>query len=210
MYSDAIQLHVFSDYICPFCYIANKRLQQLDQNFNLSIHWYHIEIHPDIPEHGIELSDLTYQSSPMRSVMHSVNQLSHEDNISLKLPNHIPKSQKALLLAEAAKQCGDKRYNQLHNLLFSSFYSDDIDIGDNDHLLAIAAECDIPSTIAYQAWRDPHYQSRLQQNHYLARQMGIHATPAFIVGEQVLLGVQSIELLHDCFMNSKQVRRYAN
>lgn len=37
---------VFSDYICPFCYIRERRLARLSEHYDLSVDWRFLEIHP--------------------------------------------------------------------------------------------------------------------------------------------------------------------
>ena len=46
---------VFSDYICPFCYIGDLRLDRLREHFDLKINWMLLEIHPETPAGGMPI-----------------------------------------------------------------------------------------------------------------------------------------------------------
>ena len=37
---------VFTDYICPFCYVGDARLDRLREDYALKINWCFVEIHP--------------------------------------------------------------------------------------------------------------------------------------------------------------------
>mgnify|MGYP001821638697 FL=1 len=41
-----LKVTVYSDYICPFCYVGNHRLQRLRDSYELKINWCLLEIHP--------------------------------------------------------------------------------------------------------------------------------------------------------------------
>ena len=43
---------IYSDYICPFCYIGKDRADRLQQEFDVEIEWKGFEIHPETPEEG--------------------------------------------------------------------------------------------------------------------------------------------------------------
>ena len=43
---------VFTDYICPFCYVGDVRLERLRTDYDLKINWCFLEIHPETPSTG--------------------------------------------------------------------------------------------------------------------------------------------------------------
>ncbi|HEX3035642.1 MAG TPA: DsbA family protein [Thermodesulfobacteriota bacterium] len=45
-------LVIFSDYICPFCFFALKKVKKLQAEYNVEVEWKNYEIHPDIPKDG--------------------------------------------------------------------------------------------------------------------------------------------------------------
>ena len=51
---------VFSDYICPFCYVGDVRLDRLREDYDLRINWCFHELHPDTPAAGMDTSCLGY------------------------------------------------------------------------------------------------------------------------------------------------------
>ncbi|MEL6537871.1 MAG: DsbA family protein, partial [Bacteroidota bacterium] len=53
----AIDITVYSDYICPYCYVGMGTLHKLQEKYDLNITWKGMEIHPDTPEEGMLLTD---------------------------------------------------------------------------------------------------------------------------------------------------------
>ena len=42
----AVRVDVWSDFVCPFCYIGALRLAQLDRQRPLDIHWHAFQLRP--------------------------------------------------------------------------------------------------------------------------------------------------------------------
>ncbi|MBD3670105.1 MAG: DsbA family protein [Gammaproteobacteria bacterium] len=197
MQTPELRLHVFSDYICPFCYIGSERLLRLKQEFDLKINWCHVEIHPEVPDAGLELGQLGYADSQWKSMQDNLRRLAEEDGLDLILPLRVSRSQKALLLAEAAKRQGRKIYYPLHKALFDAYFHASRDIGDEETLREIASTVGMEEDSIEDAWREQEYQERLTYNLNLARQIGIHSTPTFVIGDCVLGGVQPLDRMRE-------------
>ena len=97
---------VFSDYICPFCYIGDLRLERLREHFDLKINWCLVEIHPETPASGQPVSTLDYSQEHWQTMMDNLQRLAVEEGVSLRRHDFTTRSHQALLLAEAAKEAG--------------------------------------------------------------------------------------------------------
>lgn len=175
---------VFSDYICPFCYIGDLRLDRLREHFNLKINWMLLEIHPETPAAGTPVAELGYSDERWQRMMDNLTRLAAEEGVTLRQPPLNANSHKALLLAEAAKQAGADVFYRLHRQLFEAYFGDGRDIGDAQVLRELASACGVPPAIVEQAWSDPQYAGRLQQNLAAAGDYGVRATPTVFFSEQ--------------------------
>ena len=50
-------IKVFSDYICPFCYLLVPKLDRLKKELPVDVEWQPVLSHPEIPEQGIPLAE---------------------------------------------------------------------------------------------------------------------------------------------------------
>ena len=175
---------VFSDYICPFCYIGDLRLDRLRQQYDLKINWCLIEIHPETPAGGKPAAELGYDRTQWRQMMTNLGRLADEEGVSLAEHDFTTNSRKALLLAEAAKSAGSGVFYAIHRRLFEAFFVDGLNIGDERVLTALASECSVPPDIVRSAWSDARHADMLQQYLAAAGQYRVRATPTIFFDEQ--------------------------
>ncbi len=190
-----LKVTVFSDYICPFCYIGSRRLLRLNDDYDLKINWCGLEIHPETPAEGMPIARLGYPPEQWAQMMAALRKLAEEENIELGKHDFTTNSHKALLLSEAAKQAGREIFYALHERLFHAFFSAGKNIGDEQVLTSLARECGLPDELIQSAWNDPALNQRLQQNMTAAQQTGIRATPTYLFDKQTIVGAVPLDEL---------------
>lgn len=183
-----LKISVFSDYICPFCYIGSRRLLRLRQDFDLTVNWCGLEIHPETPASGMPIEELGYDPRRWSQMMQALAQMAQEEHIELGAHRTTTNSHNALRLAEAAKTLGQETFYALHERLFQAFFTEGRNIGDTEVLASLAAECGVPSGTVAAAWQDPAYGERLARNLHFARELGVSGTPAYVFGTEVKVG----------------------
>lgn len=184
-----LNITVYSDYICPFCYVGHHRLQRLRDTYELKINWCFLEIHPETSAEGEAIDALNYPAEQWQQMMENLERITKEESIALAKLSFITNSKDALLLSEAAKQCGRDIFYKLHEKLFSTYFVDSKNIADRCVLREAAKACGIDEETIDSAWSDERYQQRLLQNFNSARQHNIQSVPSFVFGDKVLTGV---------------------
>ena len=190
-----LRLTVFSDYICPFCYVGHHRLMRLRDEYDLKINWCFIEIHPETSPEGEPVASLDYPSEQWNQLMQNLEAVAKEEGIAMAEHTFTTNSKDALLLSEAVKEQGREKFYALHEKLFTAFFVDSRNIGDRDILRELATECGIGSDVIEQAWQDKKYQQRILSNYHAAREHEIQAVPSFIFGERKLTGVVTEDVM---------------
>jgi predicted DsbA family dithiol-disulfide isomerase len=183
-----LRVSVFSDYICPFCYIGSRRLLRLNELFDVQVNWCGLEIHPQTPPQGMAIERLGYSHDQWQRMMEGLRQMATEEHIDITPHNFTTNSRRALLLAEAAKNAGREIFYALHERLFGAFFTEGQNIGDEQVLRALAKQSDVPSEVVEAAWVDSRYAERLELNRRHAAELGITGTPAFVFGRRIIVG----------------------
>lgn len=178
----ALLATVFTDYICPFCYIGDVRLERLRKYFDLKINWCFLEIHPDTPESGMPVEELGYDSDLWQQMMDNLRAMAATEDIRFRAHDFTTNSHRALLLAEAAKADGAEVFYRLHRRLFTAYFSDGLNIGDAAVLRCLADECGVAAGTVERAWHEEHYEQQLQRYLAGAHDLGVHATPTVFFG----------------------------
>jgi len=184
-----LKVTVFSDYICPFCYVGYHRLMRLRDQYDLKVNWRFIEIHPETSADGEPVASLQYPSAQWSQLMGNLEAVAKEEGIVMAEHTFTTNSRDALLLAEAAKDQGREKFYALHEKLFKAFFVENKNIGDRDILRELAVQCSIDGNDVELVWQDEKYQQRILSNYNVARQLDIQAVPSFIFGERKLTGV---------------------
>ncbi len=199
-----LKVSVISDYICPFCFIGHRRLMRLRNRYDLKINWCFMEIHPQTPAEGQPISRLNYSEEYWNALMTNLKRLADEEDIELAEHGFTTNSRQALLLAEAAKVLGADLFYPLHERLFEAFFIDGLNIGDEQVLRGIAAECRIPDHVPDQAWSDPAsfgppdtIPLALLPCLQYARAINAHSVPTFVFGKEILTGAVEQKLFEE-------------
>lgn len=192
-----LKLTVFTDYICPFCYVGHHRLMRLRDDYELLVNWSFLEIHPENDAAGEPVSSMDYSSEHWEQLMRNLRQVAQEEQIPINGPEFTTNSRDALLLAEAAKSLGRETFYRLHEALFEAYFVNEVNIGDRQRLLDIAESCGIDESFAQQAWINRNNQHRLAQNFNAARRYEIQSVPSFVFGDTVLTGVVSEAVMRE-------------
>ena len=190
-----LRLTVFSDYICPFCYVGHHRLMRLRDEYDLKINWCFIEIHPETSPEGEPVTSLEYPSEQWNQLMQNLEAVAKEEGIAMAEHTFTTNSKDALLLSEAAKEQGREKFYDLHEKLFAAFFVDGRNIGDRNILRELASDSGIDNAAIESAWQGEKYQQRILSSYHAARQHEIQAVPSFIFGERKLTGVVTEDVM---------------
>ena len=187
-----LKIIIFSDYICPFCYIGFYRVEQLKQNFDLDVEWRPFEIHPETPKDGTELSYLPFPKDYLEMMKANLKKLADDVGITFKLTDKLPNSRMALFISEFARKKG--RFDAFHKLVFDAYWKEGLDIGDQSLLLNLAESLnfDRKEILEYIDSEEPFME--LKKSLKELRKYGITGVPTFIIGDRIVVGAQPYEV----------------
>ena len=197
-----LKLTVFSDYICPFCYIGDARINRLRGDYDLKVNWCFLEIHPETPAEGQPVTELGYERETWVRMMATLRRMADEEGLALREQDFTTGSRSALLLAEAAKRDDPVVFHRLHDELFRRYFVYGDNIGDRDVLRAIGERCGMSDALIERAWTDTRYRNWLGQYRAAARDLDVKATPTLFIGRQRIDGAQPFALIRQAARNA--------
>jgi predicted DsbA family dithiol-disulfide isomerase len=195
-HENPIQIAVWSDYVCPFCYLERPILDRIQQELGdrLRIDWRAFELRPE-PEPTLD---------PNGEYLHrvwnqSVYPMAQARGLNLKLPPVQPRSRKAHEAAEFARDAG--LLDEMNRALFKAFFENGRDLADMDVLLDIGQSVGLEPEPLREALASGLYSAKVLEDQHLARQVGISGVPALVIsaGQQAYLvsGAQPYETIKD-------------
>jgi len=180
---------VFYDYNCPFCYVASRRLSALSQEFELSINWKGIEIHPEFPPQGVK----TGRSFKGILLRETIGEAAVEDGVEIRPPGFAANSRLALEASELAKTRG--RFEAFHYAVYEAYFGEGLNIGDIDVLLSIGEKAGIDPEALTDSLERRTMRSVVESNQSEAEEHMVLGVPTLIFGGFPVHGCQSIETM---------------
>jgi predicted DsbA family dithiol-disulfide isomerase len=187
-----LKMVVFSDYICPFCYIGYYRVEQLKRNYDLEVEWRPFEIHPETPKGGTALSNLPFPKEYLEMMRANIKKLADDVGVTFKLTDKLPNSRLALYFSEFARKKG--RFDEFHKLVFDAYWKNGEDIGNLDLLLKIAESLGFKGKEILEYINSIEPFEELKRSLSDLRKFGINGVPTFIIGDKIIVGAQPYEV----------------
>ena len=184
---------VYSDYVCPFCFIGKSLEDRLEKQFGIEAEWKGFEIHPEIPPEGCDFKSLGFGEGTAAAMFSRIAQLADKAGLCLEPQARISNTHLALQVAEFAKEKG--RFKEYHQAVFEAYWQRGKDIGDRKQLFSIAAKAglDLKEVEAY--LKSGKADVKLGQYLREVRQYGIDGVPTFLIGNKMVVGAQPYEVL---------------
>ena len=170
------RITVFSDYVCPFCYLEEPDLARVKEEYGdkVEVDWRAYELRPD------PIPTLDPDGDYLHRVWNaSVYPMAEALGMKLRLPPVQPRSRKALEAAEFAREKGF--YNEMHNALFKAFFEDGRDIGDVEVILDVAAPVGLDLSELRAALAEDRYTEKVIADEELSRKLGVSSVPTMLV-----------------------------
>ena len=178
-------VRVYSDYICPYCYVGIARTRWLEEAYGAEVTWLPFDLHPEYPPEGLsrEELDAKYGGRPWREGLIAMFE---EEGLPVSRDiARVPNSMKALRMTELARAHGRER--DLHERLFDAYWARALDIGEDEVLVAEATACGLPEDEVRQVLRTNRYADTVQSHTTDLLETGATGVPAFVVDERVLV-----------------------
>lgn len=154
------------------------------------------ELRPTMPLEGWDISELEASGHSDRVADH-LRRIADKERFPLELPEFLPHTHKAHTLAELARDEGDEVHEAVHRAVFEAYFAQGLDIGAEAVLLAIANDAGLDPADLERAWLDDRYGERLHRFRHLALDLGIDATPATLVCNELLIGSRPAAVIRD-------------
>lgn len=213
-----MQIDIFSDPICPWCYIGKRRFERAlaaRSDLRPEIRWRAFQLNPAMPEDGMDrksyLSAKFGSAAEAQRLYGQISQVGMTEGINFRF-NDIaatPNTINAHRLIRHAAQ-NDKQ-DTVVEALFRGYFLEGRNIGDLGNLVDIATEAGMepePTRLYLESTDDA---ALIREEDMRGRQMGIEGVPYFIVDRgYALSGAHEPEAFYSLFdMVNEQSREAA-
>lgn len=178
-----VNVYVWTDYVCPFCFLGESLVARAIGGLNARMIWMPFELRP-YPTPTLRPED-EYLPRVWES---SVYPMARRLGVTIHLPTVSPQpyTRKAFIGMQYAMDQG--LGNAYTDTVLRAFFQRDLDVGSTEVLKRLATEVGLDPAAYEAALDDPQYAARHDAALELARQFGIQAVPATLVGNKLVSG----------------------
>jgi len=201
----AINITLFSDFICPFCYVGFATLRKLKPEFDLAIRHRGYQIHPEWPAEGMPAEQWKSGMSPEARVAlwERIGAMGAAVGLEMKSPRILANSMPALQAGEFAAEAGVAE--AFEERVFHAYFTEGLNIGKRDLVLDLGSEVGLDREELSEALSSGKYAMRVKNNAMSAHQKGITGVPTFLIGDWPLVGAQSEDAMRRVLQRASEV-----
>lgn len=203
----AIPVTIYSDVICPWCFIGKRRFETAlaapDVTLRVDVSWRPFELNPDMPAEGMERSAYRaakFGAEKAQQLDAQMAQTGREVGIAFAFDKmqRTPNTRLAHRLIWQAERDSREAQNEVVNRLFEAYFEEGRDIGKIDVLVGIAKEAGLDANAAKTALLADHTLEAVLDLEDEGIRMGIRGVPFFLlIGKYGVSGAQPPELWRD-------------
>ncbi|OAS88527.1 MULTISPECIES: DsbA family oxidoreductase [Metabacillus] len=197
-------IEIWSDIICPYCYIGKRRLEEALAKFQhkeeVKIEYRSFELNPDAKVHyeedNIELLSKKYGTS--KEQIKAMNLQLTEQAKEVGLTYHLDKIKatntlNAHRLIHLAKQFGKE--NEMVERLFKAYFTEVRHVGEMKTLIELATEIGLDQQKVQSMLNSNEYEADVRAQEQDAQQIGVTGVPFYVINRKYAIsGAQPSEV----------------
>ncbi len=177
---------VWSDYLCPWCYLGRDRTTLLEQ-LGVAVTPLPYDLHPELPAAGRRVSP----TGRLAEVVARIGAECAAVGLPFTPPEHIPNTRLAQRAAEIVRPDDLDGFTRLDAALFAAVFVDGVDIGDPERLADIVTRSGADGDAVVRAAQAGEGADAVRASMDAAHEVGVTGTPAWLLDGKLLIpGVQ--------------------
>jgi len=203
-----MQVEVWSDVVCPWCYLGKRRLETALAGFEhadeVEVVFRSFELDPTAPQHGHELSTGVLarkygrSEGEIRQMQQQLVDLAAAEGLAFRLAEtvHTRTVDAHRLLHLALATGGAALQRELAEALHAAYFLDAEDVGDHAVLLRVATSVGLDGGRVRAVLASAEYADAVAADVDRARAYGATGVPFFVLGRRFAVsGAQPAEVL---------------
>lgn len=211
--TNSIQIDVWSDVVCPWCFIGRRRLQKAIANhgagFDIQVRHRAFQLQPDISE-IVPTSDhlatkYRLDKAAVSKMQENVCQIAEGEGLCYDLTNTLSgntlDAHRLILWADSIGK-GD----ELLEALYSAYFEKSLPIFSHKDLISIASTVGIDEKSANQLLETNDFAEQVRQDQVAASELGANGVPFFVIDMKFgISGAQPQEVFDQIFTEAAKL-----
>ncbi|MEU1178678.1 DsbA family oxidoreductase [Streptomyces sp. NPDC005820] len=194
---------VWSDIMCPFCYIGDtllaQALEKSPHGSDVEIRYRSFQLMPHLPtDHAVDLNELLskergFPKAQAKAMNAQVAARAAQIGLEFRLDSAIATNTRAAHRLIHFAESQDRQHDMVQRL-FRAYFTDGLNVGDHDVLAGLAAEIGLDPSAARDALDRGAFDAEVDADIRHAGQLGVTGVPFFVFdGQYAVSGAQPVE-----------------
>lgn len=202
-----IKLDIWSDIVCPWCYIGKRRMERALEGLGeeVQITWRSFELDPHgVTDPNLSLTEMLARKYGMsleraRQAQDQVTQAAKQEGLDFVFDEATPANTfHAHRLLQFARTEG--KGGELKERLMRAYFSEGKPVGEIDALAALAIEVGLPEERVREVLGGDEFGEDVRRDEAQAMQLGVRGVPFFVINEAYgISGAQPTEVFEQVF-----------
>ena len=198
-----MKVEIWSDVMCPFCYIGKRRfesaLQDFAHNGDIEVEWKSFQLNPDmVTDPGKSINEYLAEHKGWtldyaRQANSYVTEMASKEGLTYNMDKAVvANSFDAHRLLQLAKTV--KKSDELEEALFHAYFTEGKNIADHEVLLQLGIDAGLPGDAVKALLDSDEFATAVDRDIYEAQQIGVRGVPYFVLNDRYAVsGAQSAE-----------------
>jgi len=198
-----MKIEIWSDIMCPFCYIGKRRLERALVDLNLKdqveIQWKSFLLNPDLvsdPKKGMvdSLSESKgWSKEQTEQILQQVTEMAATENLAFDFSQaKVANTMKAHRLLQYSKSEG--KGNEMKEALLSAYFIEGKNVDSDEELLMLSENIGLDKTLVQQFLTTDGMSQEVMKDVDESQEIGVRGVPFFVVDRKYgISGAQPVE-----------------
>ena len=210
------KIEIFSDVVCPWCYIGKRNLEnalqilnEKDEHFESTLNWRSFQLNPQLKNEGILRKDYITnkfgEGANSEIIYERVRLAGEAVGLTMSFDKIImqPNSSKMHSLIYAAKETN--RDIELIENFFKAFFIDGMNLTDFEIVSKVALDSGLDSETINGVFHDNLFEKFVQEDIIMSKKYNITGVPFYVIDDSIgISGAQPPEVIVDAINQSNK------
>jgi predicted DsbA family dithiol-disulfide isomerase len=216
MQNPVINIEIWSDIVCPFCYVGKKKIQQVIEKLNIEdevqIIWRSYQLDPDLPSEKAypSLEYLMLKKNISAEQMQGMNEYLKQQGLQYGIDFQLDKSMvfntfNAHRLLQWSKEFN--KSSELKEAFMKAYFTDGIDLSNPDNLISAVGMVGLDTEKAKEIINSTSYSESVNDDIYQSKTINLRGVPHFLFNDKFFISGAQEDLVFENAIKGELLRQ---
>ena len=207
-----MKIEIWSDIVCPFCYIGKRHLEQALKNTGkqVEIEWKSFQLDPTVTPEDAGASIVEHLAAKkgmsveqVNGMMNHVETMATNAALDMKLrSSFVMNTFHAHRVLHFAKSLG--KGSELKEAFLKAHFTDNLNLNKDENLIQVAVSVGLNEEDVLRVLHSNEFEEAVNEDAYTAQHFGARGVPFFVFNrESAVSGAQPVEVFEQILNESK-------